>query len=138
LIALATESKVQSAHDVSDGGIAVAVAESCFASAGGRPEMAAFSAKIALDDARGVAGSPAEFALFQERGARALVSVKPGLVARVLETARQYRVTAEQIGQVTRDKSLRIEYKGHAAVDSPVEELRDVWTYSLERAVKAS
>jgi phosphoribosylformylglycinamidine (FGAM) synthase-like enzyme len=47
-------------------------------------------------------------------------------------------VTAEQIGQVTRDKTLRIEYKGHAAIDSPVEELRDTWTYSLERAVKAS
>jgi phosphoribosylformylglycinamidine (FGAM) synthase-like enzyme len=60
------------------------------------------------------------------------------LVARVLETTRQYNVTAEQIGQVTRDKTLRIEYKGHAAIDSPVEELRDTWTHSLERAVKAS
>jgi phosphoribosylformylglycinamidine synthase len=136
LIALAAESKVQSAHDVSDGGIAVAIAESCFASAGGRPEVAALSAKITLDDAAGT--GPGEFALFQERGARAIVSVKPSLVARVLETARQYKVSAEQIGQVTGDKSLRIEYKGHAAIDSPVEELREVWTYSLERAVKAS
>jgi phosphoribosylformylglycinamidine synthase len=137
LIALATESNLQSAHDVSDGGIAVAVAESCFGSAGGRPEVAPLSVKITLEDAAGTTG-PAEFALFQERGARAIVSVKPSLVARVLATARQYKVTAEQIGQVTRDNSLRIEYKGHAAIDSPVEELRDVWTYSLERAVKAS
>ncbi len=132
-MALAREGSVQSAHDISDGGIAVAIAESCFASAAGRPEVAAFSAKVSLDDA-----NPAEFALFNERGARAMVSVKASMVARVLETARQYQVTAEQIGQVTRDNSLRIEYKGHAAIDSPVEELRDVWTHSLEHAIKAS
>jgi phosphoribosylformylglycinamidine synthase subunit PurL len=137
LVALASEGSVQSAHDISDGGIAVAIAESCFASAGGRPEVAALAAKITLDDANGAAVA-AEFALFGERGARAIVSVKAGSVARVLETARQYQVTAEQIGQVIRDKDLRIEYKGHAAIDSPVEELRDVWTHSLERAVRPS
>jgi phosphoribosylformylglycinamidine (FGAM) synthase-like enzyme len=133
LVALAADGSVQSAHDISDGGIAVAIAESCFASAGGRPEMAALSAKVSVSGS-----NPAEFALFNERGARAIVSVKPSLVARVLETARQYQVTAEQIGQVIRDKGFRIEYKGHAAIDSPVEELRDIWTHSLERAVKAS
>jgi phosphoribosylformylglycinamidine synthase II len=138
LVALATDGSVQSAHDISDGGIAVAIAESCFASAGGRPEVKALAAKVSLDDS-----NAAEFALFGERGARAIVSVKASLVARVLETARQYQVTAEQIGQVTRDKTLRIEYngqghKGLAAIDSPVEELRDVWTHSLEHAIKAS
>jgi phosphoribosylformylglycinamidine (FGAM) synthase-like enzyme len=133
LVALASDGSVQSAHDISDGGIAVAIAESCFASAGGRPEIAALAAKITLED-----GGPAEFALFGERGARAIVSVKASLVARVLETARQYQVTAEQIGQVIRDKGFRIEYKGHATIDSPVEELRDVWTHSLERAIKPS
>ncbi len=134
LVALASEGSVQSAHDISDGGIAVAIAESCFASAGGRPEVAALAAKITLNDGN----APAEVALFGERGARAIVSVKASLVARVLETARQYQVTAEQIGQVIRDKGLRIEYKGHAAIDSPVEELREIWTHSLERAVRAS
>src|SRR5579863_8769188 len=64
LIALATEGRVQSAHDISDGGIAVAVAESCFASTGGRPELAALSAKISLDD--GTGGGSAEYALFSE------------------------------------------------------------------------
>jgi phosphoribosylformylglycinamidine (FGAM) synthase-like enzyme len=133
LVALATDGSVQSAHDISDGGIAVAIAESCFASAGGRPEVKALAAKIEINGT-----DDAEFALFGERGARAIVSVKASMVARVLETARQYQVTAEQIGQVTRDNSLRIEYKGHAAIDSPVEELRDVWTHSLEHAIKAS
>ena len=134
LIAVSSEGLVQSAHDTSDGGIAVAIAESCFASAGGRPEVKALAAKITLGDA--TSGEPAEFALFGERGARAIISVSASLVARVLETARQYKVTAEQIGQVIRDSNLRIEYKGYAAIDSPVEELRDVWTHSLERAIR--
>ncbi|HEX4380186.1 MAG TPA: AIR synthase related protein, partial [Candidatus Acidoferrum sp.] len=139
LVALASEGSVQSAHDISDGGIAVAIAESCFASAGGRPEVAALSAKITVDDVGGGgASSAAEFALFGERGARAIVSVEASLVARVLETAREYKVTAEKIGEVIRDTRLRIEYKGHAAIDSPIEDLRDVWTHSLERAVKVS
>jgi hypothetical protein len=64
--------------------------------------------------------------------------VKGSLVARVLETARQYKVRAEQIGQVIRDTRFRIEYKGHAAIDGPVEELRNIWTHSLEHAVRAS
>jgi phosphoribosylformylglycinamidine synthase II len=136
LVALASESLVQSAHDISDGGIAVALAESCFASAGGRPEVKALAAKIALTDT--TSGEPAELALFGERGARAIVSVKGSLVARVLETARQYKVRAEQIGQVIRDTRFRIEYKGHAAIDGPVEELRNIWTHSLEHAVRAS
>src|SRR5579872_4419488 len=136
LVALASDGSLQSAHDVSDGGIAVAIAESCFASAGGRPEVKALAAKITLSHA--TSGEPAEFALFGERGARAIVSVKPSLVARVLETARQYTVAAEQIGETIRDTRLRIEYKGHATIDSPVEELREVWTHSLERVVKAS
>jgi phosphoribosylformylglycinamidine synthase subunit PurL len=138
LVALASDGSVQSAHDISDGGIAVAIVESCFASAGGRPEVAALGAKITLNDANGAADTAAELALFGERGARAIVSVKASSVARVLETARQYNVTAEQIGQVTRDTRLRIEYKGHATIDSPVEELRDIWTHSLERVVRVS
>jgi phosphoribosylformylglycinamidine (FGAM) synthase-like enzyme len=79
---------------------------------------------------------PAEHALFNERGARAVVSVKSSLLARVLESARQYGVTAQQIGQVTRDKAFRIQYKRSAAIDSPLESLRDVWSHSLERALK--
>src|SRR2546427_3659942 len=37
LIALAAEGSVQSAHDISDGGLAVTLAESCFASMNNQP-----------------------------------------------------------------------------------------------------
>ena len=126
LVALASENLVQSAHDVSDGGIAVTLAECCFAAGG-------LSASISLEGSE----HPAEYVLFHERGARAVVTVKSSLLARVLDNARQYGVTGQQIGQVTRDKAFRIQYKGSAAIDSPLEALRDVWSHSLERALKA-
>jgi phosphoribosylformylglycinamidine synthase II len=125
LVALASERLVQSAHDISDGGIAVTLAECCFAANG-------LSTSVMLEGSE----PPAEHALFNERGARAVVSVKSSLLARVLESARQYGVTAQQIGQVTRDKAFRIQYKRSAAIDSPLESLRDVWAHSLERALK--
>src|SRR5229473_2652992 len=106
LVALAANGSVRSAHDVSDGGIAVTLAESCFASVVGAQHAAPeLGANVKLEGT-----SPAEYALFGERGARAAVSVAPTSLAAVLETARQCGVAAHQIGQVTRGDVFRIEY----------------------------
>jgi phosphoribosylformylglycinamidine synthase II len=134
LIALASSGSVRSAHDVSDGGIAVTLAESGFASLVGAHHAAPLlGANVKVEE-----GSPAEYALFGERGARAIVSVAPSFLAAVLETARQCGVTAQQIGQVIRGGAFRIEYKGSAVIDSSVAKLHDTWAYSLERTLKAS
>ena len=79
--------------------------------------------------------APAEHALFGERGARCVVSVSPGNLAAVLATARQYNVGARELGKVTGDAALRVEFQGHAAIDSPVDVLRDIWVNSLERSL---
>jgi len=123
LVALASAGTVQSAHDVSDGGLAVTLAESCFAAKG-------LGASVSLAE-----NAPAEYALFSERGARCIVSVAPADLAAVLRTARQYGVEARELGNVTRDAALRIEIQGHAAIDSPLDVLRDVWANSLERTL---
>jgi phosphoribosylformylglycinamidine synthase subunit PurL len=139
LVGLAAEGAVQSAHDISDGGLAVTLAESCFASVvAGLQTGSSFAAPhlgavMAIEDSP----LPAESVLFGERGARAVVSASPAKLARVLEIARQYHVAARELGQVTREGSFRIEYKGRAVMDSSVEELRDVWAHSLERALAA-
>jgi phosphoribosylformylglycinamidine synthase len=134
LVSLAASSAVRSAHDVSDGGIAVTLAESCFAAPVGAQHVAPqLSAKVKIE-----ATSSAEYALFGESGARAVVSVAPTSLAAVLETARQYGVTAHQIGQVIRDDAFRIEYKGSAVIDTSVAKLHDTWAHSLERILKAS
>jgi phosphoribosylformylglycinamidine synthase subunit PurL len=124
LVALAAESAILSAHDVSDGGLAVTIAECCFGAGG-------VSVNVKIDGQE-----PTEAALFGERGARAVVSVKPASLARVLDTARQYGVGALEIGKVTPGSTFRIEYNGRAAIDSPVEVLCDAWAHSLESALK--
>jgi phosphoribosylformylglycinamidine synthase subunit PurL len=122
LVALAAERVVESAHDLSDGGLAVALAESCFASD-------VFSAEIALESEQA-----AEFALFGESGARAILSLRPGSLARVMQVAAQWKVKAQAIGKVTRGE-FRIQLNGHARIRSTVEELRKIWSGSLARAL---
>ena len=73
--------------------------------------------------------------LFGEFGARAIVSASPDKLAAVLSTARQYGVSAQSIGKVTRDNTLRIEYNGHTVVSSDLPTLSDLWTNSLERSL---
>jgi phosphoribosylformylglycinamidine (FGAM) synthase-like enzyme len=132
LVALASEGSVQSAHDISDGGIAVTLAESCFVAApsvvGARHAAPVLGASVNLD-----ADGPAEHALFNERGARCVVSVSPTKLAAVLATARQCGVGAREIGKVNLGNALRIEYRGSAVVDSPLDALRSIWANSLER-----
>jgi len=124
LVALAEARNVESAHDLSDGGLAVAVAESCFAANG-------LGASLKIE---GEATS--EYALFGERGARAIVSVARGKVGAVRLTAREYKVGAREIGKVTCEDSLRIEYAGRPVVSAPVSALNDAWERSLERNLK--
>jgi phosphoribosylformylglycinamidine synthase II len=126
LVAVVTEGVVTAAHDISDGGIAVTLAESCFAAKG-------LGATVKLpDDA-----AAAENALFGERGARCVASVALEKVGALRTIAGQYGVAASEIGQVTSNGSLRIEYKGQRVIDSQVEKLRDVWANSLERTLAA-
>jgi phosphoribosylformylglycinamidine synthase subunit PurL len=136
LVSLAAEGAVRSAHDISDGGLAVTLAESCFAAAPStvraRHAVPAFGATVNLDNDF----APNEYALFGEQGARAVVSVQPSTLARLLESARQSGLAAHHIGQVTRNGAFRIEYNGRVAIDSPVETLRDAWANSLERTLK--
>ena len=106
LVQLASEKAILSAHDVSDGGIAVTLAESCFGSDG-------LSANVHLNTSAGsdAENSPAEYALFGERGARAVVSVSPASLARVNAIAAQWGVKALKIGNVTRGE-FSIQYNG--------------------------
>jgi len=134
LVALAANGAVRSAHDISDGGIAVTLAECCFASPVGAQHAAPqLGADVKLETT-----SSAEYALFGESGARAVVTAAPTSLAAVLETARQCGVTAHQIGQVIGSDAFRIEYKGSAVIDTSVAKLYDVWAHSLERTLKVS
>jgi phosphoribosylformylglycinamidine synthase len=124
LVQLAGESALQSAHDVSDGGLAVTLAESCFASKG-------LSVRASL-----TSKEPDEVALFGERGARAVVSLKPENLAAVLRIAAQYEVPAVEVGRVSQGE-FRIELNGRTAVGAEVSSLAGEWNGSLERLLNA-
>jgi phosphoribosylformylglycinamidine synthase len=120
LVALAAEGKFQSAHDVSDGGLAVTIAECCFASDG-------FSARVSL-----TSKEADESALFGERGARAVVSVTTENVAAVRQIAAQYEVAVVEVGRVTRGE-FRIELNGQTVVSAEVPSFADAWSEAIER-----
>ncbi|MGH9730376.1 MAG: AIR synthase related protein, partial [Candidatus Acidiferrales bacterium] len=123
LVALAAERAIASAHDVSDGGLAVTLAESCFVSSNG------FSAGVSLQSTH-----PAEFALFAETAARAVVSASPASLARVLAIAAQYKVEARQIGKVTRGEFC-IQLNGQPRIRAAVDSLRQIWATAFEQAL---
>jgi phosphoribosylformylglycinamidine synthase subunit PurL len=129
LVVLAAEGAVQSAHDLSDGGLAIAIAESCFASSN-------LSANVKIGNVPVEGVEPAEYALFGERGARCVVSVSPEKLAAVLSIARQYGVTSARIGGVSVGEVFRIIYNGAPVVYENLGNLRDAWDHSLQRALK--
>jgi phosphoribosylformylglycinamidine (FGAM) synthase-like enzyme len=125
LTALASARILQSAHDLSDGGLATALAESCFTSA--TPSL---GAQIALEG-----DEPAESALFGERGARAIVSLDPSGLAQLHPLAAHYGVTLLLLGE-TAQRVFRIQYNGDVRVAADSDPLRRAWGASLEHSIR--
>jgi len=126
LVKLAAERAISSAHDVSDGGLAVTLAESSFGSQG-------LAADVAL--AAATMDEPAEFALFGERGARAVVTAPAASLARVNQIAAQYKVSVQSIGTVARSE-FRIQYTGSPVIQGSVDSFQQVWGESLQKAIE--
>ncbi|WP_141506294.1 phosphoribosylformylglycinamidine synthase subunit PurL [Paenibacillus luteus] len=104
---------VASAHDLSEGGIAVAVAESCIS---GR-----LGAEVALtSDLR------ADHLLFSESQSRILLSAKPENAAALQAKLSEQGVVHTQIGTV-KGSSLTISVNGKAGIQAPVTQLEKVW-----------
>ena len=130
LVALAGQGLLASTHDLSDGGLATALAESGFASDD-------LTADVDIDAAGGIAGpglEPAEIALFGERGARAVVTIEESSLARVREIAAQWSLGARVIGRVTRGP-FQFRYNGATVIRDPSASLRAIWAGAIETAV---
>jgi phosphoribosylformylglycinamidine synthase II len=125
LVALADAGLLCSAHDLSDGGLAVALAECCFASDG-------LGVEASLDGSE-----PAEAAMFGESGARAIISATPAALAAVLALASQYSLTAHTIGHITRG-DFRIQYNGSLVLAAACGSLRAPWAGSLESVLASA
>jgi phosphoribosylformylglycinamidine synthase subunit PurL len=92
---LARWQRLESAHDVSDGGLAVTLAESCVAASG---SSEAIGARVDLKAPAGATGLDALAGLFGEGPSRIVVSVRPEDAATVLDRASAAGVPAVVIG----------------------------------------
>jgi phosphoribosylformylglycinamidine synthase subunit PurL len=113
---------IESAHDCSEGGLAVALAEASFASGIG----------CALDvQSQGLAP---EFVLFGEDAGRILISCDPANLARIKEVAAKYGLSADLLGQ-TVSGTITFKVDDRVMVSAQVSELRDAYEGALERAL---
>lgn len=113
---------VASAHDLSEGGIAVAVAESCIS---GR-----LGAEVSLTtDLR------ADHLLFSESQSRILLSAKPEQAAALQAWLTEQDVVHTQIGNV-KGSSLTINVNGKAGIQAPVQQLEKVWKDAIPCLMK--
>lgn len=119
---LAFEGWLNTAHDLSDGGLAVALAEACFTGASSGQSLGA-EVKVDL---------PPTW-LFSESQGRALVAVPPKHLDQVLEEAESMGVPAVEIGSVGGD-DLVVQCDG-SSLREPVEELHRIWATALPRAL---
>lgn len=117
---------LQSAHDCSDGGLAVALAECCFSSL----NRAAIGATIDLETELTVAS-----ALFSESPSRIILSFSAENEERVKEIAKRHNSPLSVIGRVA-SEALSIRINGKTAVNSGVNELELAWRNGLGGKLK--
>ncbi len=113
LIKAAEKGLLNSAHDCSDGGLAVTLAESCILGNIG------FKGEIKT-------GGRLDAALFGEAQSRAVVSLGPGSVRKLEELAYRCKVPVTRLGVV---HGSRFALKG--LIDLPVSELDQAWRNGL-------
>ena len=119
VVELATAGLLRSAHDCSDGGTAITLAECCF-------ETGGLGAQVTLET---------EEALFSESASRIVVSSKASNEEEILGRARRAGVPAAVIGR-TGGSRLQIDVAGQRLIDVAVSEAEQIWLTTLEKHFK--
>jgi len=115
---------VDSAHDCSEGGVAVALAESAF------PRGVGLKVNLAAQ------GLPAEFVLFGEDASRVVISCDRGNLLGIQQIAVKYGLSADIIGE-TVGQHVEINIDGQVVVSASVAELSGEYEGALERVLKS-
>ncbi len=124
LVGLAAQRRIRSAHDCSEGGFAVTLAECCF-------DGGCIGASVAIAAGTTDAGvDPRMAALFGESASRVVVSAAPDQTEAVLAAARAAGVPAAKVGQ-TGGRSIRISVDGVVEIECAVAEAEARWSASL-------
>ena len=124
IIELIEAGLVDSAHDCSQGGLAVALARCSFEKGIG------CSVNLVGN------GLATEFVLFGEDSSRIVISCDPADVARIKEVAAKHGISADLLGE-TVSGNIEVKVDGRVAVSAPVSDLRDEYEGALERALRS-
>jgi phosphoribosylformylglycinamidine synthase len=114
---------LESAHDCSDGGVAVTLAEAGFSKGIG------FRVDLASQ------GLPREFVLFGEDASRIVVSCDRNHLSRIKEIAVKYAISLDVIGETTPEQ-IEMKVDGTVVVSANVRELRELYEGALEKALR--
>jgi phosphoribosylformylglycinamidine synthase len=125
VIALAEHYLIKSAHDCADGGLSVAIAESCFSSLNRK----AVGAQIEISDAN----ISVEKQLFVESPSRIVISFAPENLEKVKEIVGN--CPFQVIGKVT-GKNLKIKANGETAISATIAALENIWRCALENCLE--
>ena len=118
ILALIRQRIATAAHDCSDGGLAVTLAEMCLAGGKG------------LDASGADLGLRLDAALFGEAQSRVIVTTRPGERGAIDQIARAGDIPFARIGRVTAESHYRL-----GPTDLSLNELRDAYEGGLERAL---
>ncbi len=123
MLDIADDRLVHSAHDCSEGGLAVCLAESCIGDA-----ERLLGATVELKD-----NLPPAPLFFGEAQGRIVISCAPANVARIMTLAKRHGVPAQQIGTVGEvNGRFRMQGAG-ASIDLDVAQLSEVWRLAIPR-----
>jgi phosphoribosylformylglycinamidine synthase len=106
-----------SSHDISEGGLAVALAECCFTPAGD------IGVSVDVD----IEGARADLVFFNESASRIIVSLAPGDVEALGDICAGAGAALKVIGTVGGDT-----FRINRLIDVPVPELREAWSGAME------
>jgi len=129
VLSLSRDGLLQSAHDCSEGGLAVTLAESCISA----PEQT-LGAVVRLTRGR----LRKDAVLFGESQSRVVISALPAHQQAILDRARRFGVPVVVIGAVTGDRlivHMNDEHSTEQVIDQPVGILHARWGLSLERTL---
>jgi phosphoribosylformylglycinamidine synthase len=114
---------VESAHDCSSGGVAVALVEPAFPKGLGLRVVVASS------------GLPAEFALFGEDASRVVLACDPTHLPGIKQIAAKHGLAVDVLGETGSDQ-IEIKLDGRVVVSASVAELREAYESALEKALR--
>jgi phosphoribosylformylglycinamidine (FGAM) synthase-like enzyme len=114
---------VQSAHDTAEGGIAVALAESCISGKLG--------AEIQLTEELRT-----DVNLFSESQSRIILSVSPEHAEKIKEMAKKQEVPIKEIGKV-KGQELSITHNGKTVISQPITKLEEAWRNAIPSIMRS-